>query len=126
MRAAAKQDRRPRVKGVRHRRDDSLALCLNVGIEFDDAGHMNSVSRNTERRPSLDVPPFWYTHQIEELERWRDEKPKPSIASLRARRQSRVDQREGNSAHMRCGGEVGPNLRLNKNNPRRTKHRKRA
>src|SRR5437870_5179754 len=87
---------------------------------------MHSVSRNTERRPSLEVAAFWYTHQIEEPERWRDKKPKPSIASLRARRQSRVDQRERDPARVRCGGEIGPNLRLNKNNPRRTNHRERT
>src|SRR5207248_7703502 len=104
----------------------SLAYSLNLRIEFDAAGRMNSISRNTERHPSLDIPPFWYTHQIEEPERWRDKKPKPSIASLGARRQSRVHQRERDPARVRCGGEVGPNLRFNKNNPRRKNGRKRA
>ena len=103
-----------------------LALCLNVRVEFDAAGHMDSVSRNTERRPSLDIPPFWYTDQIEEAERRRDKKPKTSIASLRARRQSCVDQREGDPARVRCRGEVGPNFCFNKNDPGGTNNRKRA
>src|SRR6188472_967148 len=85
---------------------------------------MDSVSRNAERCPSLDICPFWYTHQIKQPERWRDEKPKTSIASLRARRQSRIDQRKRDPARVNCGGEVRPHLRFNKNNPRRTNNRK--
>ena len=70
--------------------------------------------RNTKRRPSFDVPLFWYTHQIKQPERRRDKKSKSSIASLRARRQSRVNQRERDSVEMRRGGEVRPNLRFDK------------
>ena len=94
-----------------------MALCLNVWVEFDAAGYMDSVSRNTERHPSLDITLFWYTHQIEEPERWRDEKSETSIASLRARRQSCVDQREGDPARVRRRGEVGPNFCFNENDP---------
>ena len=94
-----------------------MALCLNAWVEFDAAGHMDSVLRNTKRRPPLDITLFWYTHQIEEPERRRDKKLKPSIASLRARRQSRVDQREGDPARVRCRGKVGPNFCFNKNDP---------
>ena len=101
-----------------------MVLCLDVRIEFDATGHMDSVSRNTKRRPSFDVPLFWDTHQIKKPERRRDKKSKSSIASLRARRQSCVDQREGDSVEMRRGGEVRPNLRFNKKNPRRTNYRK--
>src|SRR5258705_11593859 len=86
---------------------------------------MDSLSRDTKRHPPLDIPPFWHTYQIEEAERRRDKKPKLSIASLRARRQSRVDQREGDPARVRCDGEVGPNFRFNKNDPRGTNNRKR-
>src|SRR5215204_5241410 len=85
---------------------------------------MNSVSPSIKRRPSLDVTPFWYTYQVEEAKRRRDKKPKASIASLRARRQSRVNQREGHAARVRCGTDVGPNFGFNKNNPRRTNSRK--
>src|SRR6478672_7639835 len=94
-----------------------MALCLNAWVEFDAAGHMDSASRNTECRPSLDIIPFWYTYQIEEAERRRDKKTKTSIASLRARRQSRVDQGEGDPARVRCRGKVGPNFCFNKNDP---------
>src|SRR5215468_5460494 len=108
MRAAAKENHAIRGstrRRVPQRRSYSVALCLNVRIEFDAAGHMHSVSRDTERCPSPDVSTFWYTHQIEEPECWRDEKSKPSIASFRTRRQSRVDKREGYPARVRCGGE---------------------
>src|SRR5215471_16139389 len=44
--------------------------CLNIRIEFNAAGHVDSVSRNTERCPSFDVALFWYAHQIKEAERW--------------------------------------------------------
>src|SRR5262245_65198784 len=122
MRAATEEDEAFHGAGGRlpERRSDRHALCLNVGVEFDAAVYMNSVGRNTQCRPSLYVLPFWYTHQIEQPERWRDKKTEPSIASLRAWRQSRIDQREGDSARARCGSEVRPDLCLNKNNPHRT------
>src|SRR5262249_1868674 len=129
MRAATKQHHAIRGSTRRRlpqRRSYSVALCLNIRIEFDAAGYMHPVCRDTEHCPSLDVSRFWYTHQIEEPECRCDKKSKPSIASLRTRRQTRVYQREGNSAHVRYGDEVRPNLCFNKNNLCRTNHRKRA
>src|SRR5690242_1095101 len=74
MRTATKENqlwrgiggRLPQGRGYRY------AMCLNVRIEFDAAGYVNSVSRNTECCPSFDVAQFWYAHQIEESEHWRD------------------------------------------------------
>src|SRR5512132_1721374 len=126
VRAATEEHEGVRAERLRDGSGYTVALCLNVRIEFDAAGYMDSVSRNTERCPSLDVSPFCYTHQIEDPERWRDKKSKPSITSLRAQRQSRIDQCEGDPARVRCGSEVGPTLRFNKNNPRGTNHRKRT
>src|SRR6266487_570112 len=50
MRAATKEDQAWRGFGGRvpQGRGYRSALCLNVGIEFDAAGYMDSVSRNTE------------------------------------------------------------------------------
>src|SRR5215831_17866035 len=62
------------------------ALRLNIRIEFNAAGHVDSVSRDTKRCPSFDVARLWYAHQIEQSKRWRDKKAKPSIASFRTRR----------------------------------------
>src|SRR5215471_563350 len=98
MRAASKKHERVRIEPV-GRLPYGFGYSFgfrDIRIEFDAAGDLDSVSRNTEGRPSFDVAPFGYTHQIEEPERWRNKKPKPSVASLRARRQSRVDQRKGN------------------------------
>src|SRR5262245_36410461 len=74
MRTATEQYKRFRGFGKRspQGRGYRYAMCPDVRIEFDAAGYMDSVSRNTECWPSFDVAQFWYAHQIEETEHWRD------------------------------------------------------
>src|SRR5262245_40003719 len=72
MRAAAQKHQGVRIESIGRipqGRGYSFGF-RNFRIEFDAAGQLDAVSRNTERRPSLDVTPFWYTHQIEEPKRW--------------------------------------------------------
>ena len=80
-------------------------------------GTLSAIHRSTSARSGTRTKSSKPEHR-------RDKKTKLSIASLRARRQSRVDQREWDPARVRCGGEIGPNLRFDKNNPRGTNHRK--
>src|SRR5262245_25818060 len=112
MCTATEEDQAFRVftRRVPHGRGYRSALWLDGRIEFDAAGHLHPISQNTKRCPSFEVSPFWDTHQIETAEHWRHKKPKSSIASLRAWRQSRVDQRQRDPTYVRCGSEIGPNL----------------
>src|SRR5437899_807019 len=75
--------------------------------------------------PSISVLSFLHANQIEKPKSWRDKKSELPIFSLRTRGQSRINQRKRNPARVRFGGEIGPNLRLNQNDPRWANDRKR-
>ena len=95
-------------------------------IIFDAACHTDSISRNPECRPSVDIFSLWDANQIETPEGRRYKNSKPPISLLRSRGQPRVDKHEWNAARMSFGCKIGPNLRFNENDPHRPNHSKRA
>src|SRR5712692_9038982 len=68
------------------------------GIVFDASCVMDARSGNSERHPSIDVLRLWHTNQVEKPECRPDEKAEPMKPSFRSWRQSRVCQRDWNSA----------------------------
>src|SRR6266513_1345159 len=57
-------------------------LITTVGIVFDAANNMDSLSRNTERCPPISIFPLLYANQIEKPEGRRDKKSKLPISSF--------------------------------------------
>src|SRR2546423_10260389 len=65
---------------------------LTVGIVFDAANNMDSLSRNTERCPPISIFPLLYANQNEKPESRRGKKSKLPISSLRSNGSPRLDQ----------------------------------
>src|SRR5881392_1667669 len=127
MRAAAEQYgaiRDPNRRRVPQR--CGYGLALNVRIIFDAACALGSAALYANSLPSSSILRFLYANQVEKPEGRREKKSEPLVSSLRPRRQSRVDQRKRNAARVCFGSEIGPNLRLNQDDPGWTNSRKRA
>src|SRR6476469_3663834 len=93
---------------------------MNIRIVLDAAGPLDSVRVYTKSCPSIGILEFLHADQIEKPERRRDKESELPISLLGPWGQSRVNQRKWNAACVRFGGEIGPNLRFNENDPRWT------
>ena len=71
-----------------------------------------------ERHPAVNIFGLLHANQIDQPENRPDEKSKSSKSLFGTRRETRVNERDRNFPRMGEGNEIGPNLRLDQNNPR--------
>src|SRR5919198_5289196 len=95
-------------------------VCLRFGgpftpirVVFDASDRADSIARDAQRDPSIDIFRLLCADQIQQPKRWRHEKSESPKSSFRSRRQARVHQHCWNSAFVRERDEIWPNFSFN-------------
>ena len=119
MRAAAKKDGSRRVDlQVAQDFVGHTWIQQNVfWIVLDAANDLNPITANANCTPAIGIFRFLNANEIEPTKKGRDEKAKPAKSFFRAGRQARVDECDRNSARVREGNEIRPDLGFDQNNP---------